>query len=139
MNRVLLIDRDPDFTRTVGMACLRAGIAVRMAENLCEGVRCMLDAPVSAVLIEAGLLRLGGPEQIRLFDLVAPGVPVVVTLAEGAPTEERVRLELQGFTVVARPFEIAEVLAKIEPVARPGGGHPALARPCGRGVHYGRS
>lgn len=118
MNRVLLIDTDKEFARALGMACLAGGIAIRLAENLCEGVRFMLDAPVSAVLVEARVLRLAGPDQSRLFDIVAPGIPVVVTVAADASTEERVRLELQGFTVVPKPFDIVELLAKLEPLAR---------------------
>jgi DNA-binding response OmpR family regulator len=128
MNRVLLIDRDPELTRALGMACLEGGIAVRMAENLCDGVRYMLHVPVSVVLIEAALLRLAGRDQARLFDIVAPGVPVVVILPQGVSTEERVRLELEGFAVVTRPFEIAEVLAKVELRSRPATARPAAAR-----------
>jgi DNA-binding response OmpR family regulator len=119
MNRVLLIDRDSEFTRAIGMACLNGGIAVRMAENVAEGVRYMLHFPVSAILVEASLLRLAAPEQRRLFDMVAPGVPVVVMVPSEAVTEDRVRLELQGFAVVAKPFDIAEMLAKIKPLAPP--------------------
>jgi DNA-binding response OmpR family regulator len=119
MNRVLLIHRDPEISRALGMACIEGGIAVRMVENLCEGVRYMLHVPVSAILIEASLLRLAASDQSRLFELVAPGVPVVVMVPPSASTEERVRLEVQGFTVVSRPFDMAELLAKIEPLVRP--------------------
>ena len=134
MNRVLLIDRDPDFARATGMTCMEHGIAIRMAENLCEGVRYLLDAPVSAILIDAALLRLAAPDQLRLFDAVAPGAPVVVMVPAEAPTGDRVRLEIQGFVVVAKPFDIGEVLAKIEPLARLAAARPAAAaRVSGRG------
>jgi DNA-binding response OmpR family regulator len=127
MMRVLLIDRDSDSARATAMACLDAGIAVRMAENLCEGVRYMLHFPVSAIFVDASLLRLAGPDQPRLFAMVAPAVPVVVMVSSDAATEDRVRLELQGFTVVAKPFDIVEVLAKIEPLARPRAARPVAA------------
>jgi len=119
MNRVLLVDRDPEFARAMGMACLGAGVAIRMVENLCDGVRLMLHAPVSLVVVEAALLRLAGPDQVHLFDVVAPGVPVVVTVPAETSAEERVRLEIQGFLVMTKPLDIAEVLAKAEPHARP--------------------
>jgi DNA-binding response OmpR family regulator len=109
------------------MACLEHEIAIRMAENLCEGVRYLLDAPVSAILVEVSLLRLAAADQLRLFDVVAPGAPVVVMLPAEAPSEERVRLEIQGFAVVRKPFDIVEVLAKIEPLARPRAWRPAAA------------
>ena len=74
----------------------------------------MLDSPVSLVLAEAGMLRMAGPDQARLFDAVAPGVPVVLAVDAGARVEDRVELELKGFHVVSRPFALRDLLAKEE-------------------------
>ena len=76
MTRVLMIDGDRAFAQSIAMSCISAGIAVRLAETLCEGVRYMMEGPVSAVLIDSALMRLSGGDQVRLFDAVAPGVPV---------------------------------------------------------------
>jgi DNA-binding response OmpR family regulator len=81
-------------------------------------VRHLLDAPVSLVLAEAGLLRLASGEQARLFEAVAPGVPVILTVDAGARVEDLVKLELQGFRVMTRPFALGDLLAKIEIPAR---------------------
>ena len=59
----------------------------------------MMDGPVSVVLIDAALMRLSGREQVRLFDAVAPGVPVAVLVPEGTTVEETVKLQVQGFQV----------------------------------------
>jgi len=104
------------------MECLEQGMAVRMAETLCEGVRYLLDAPVSLVLAEAGMLRMATGDQARLFEAVAPGVPVVLTVDAGAQVEDLVTLELQGFRVMTRPFALGDLLAKIE---LPANGAPA--------------
>jgi DNA-binding response OmpR family regulator len=95
------------------MECLEHGVAVRMADTLCEGVRYLLDAPVSLVLAEAGLVRMAGADQVRLFDAVAPGVPVVLAADAGARVEDLVDLELHGFHVVSRPFALRDLLVKI--------------------------
>lgn len=118
MTRVLMIDGDRALAQSVAMACMESGVAVRMAETLCEGVRYMLESPVSIVLIDSGVLRLSGSDQARLFDSVAPGVPVVVLVKPGARMEERVKLELQGFHVMSTPFDVRDVLAKVEPGTR---------------------
>jgi DNA-binding response OmpR family regulator len=125
MTRVLLIDGDRALARSVAMACIEDGIAVRLAETLCEGVRYMVDGPVSVVLIDAALMRLPGGDQARLFDTVAPGVPVVALVREGTSVEETAKLEVEGFQVFAKPFDLRDVLAKVKlPVrslpARPG-------------------
>jgi DNA-binding response OmpR family regulator len=114
MIRVLTIDGDRGRAQTLAMECLERGVAVRIAETLCEGVRYLLDAPVSLVLAEAAMLRIAGPERARLFDVVAPGVPVVLTVDAGTRMEDLVDLELQGFQVVSRPFALDDLIAKIE-------------------------
>jgi DNA-binding response OmpR family regulator len=125
MMRVLMIDGDRALAQSVAMACFAEGVAVRLAETLCEGVRFMVDGSVSVVLIDAGLMRLSGADQIRLFETVAPGVPVVVVVPDDASVDERVKFQVQGFQVVSKPFEVRDVLAKVErpgrsPRARPG-------------------
>jgi DNA-binding response OmpR family regulator len=114
MIRLLTIDGDRNRAQALAMECLDQGVAVRMAETLCEGVRYLLNAPVSLVLAEAGMLRLASGEQARLFEAVAPGVPVILTVDAGAKVEDLVSLELQGFRVMTRPFALGDLLAKIE-------------------------
>jgi DNA-binding response OmpR family regulator len=118
MIRVLTIDGNRSRAQDLAMECLEHGVAVRMAESLCEGMRYMLDAPVSLVLADAAMLRMAGPDQVRLLDAVAPGVPVVLAMDAGARVEDRVGLELEGFHVVSRPFALRDLLAKIERPAK---------------------
>lgn len=119
MNRILLIDRDRTLGASLTMTCLERGVAIRMAETFCEGVRYLMEAPVSAVLVDAGTLRLAGADHGRLFETVAPGVPVVVTVPAGTRVEEYVPFELQGFRVLAKPFAPEDVLDKIDWAAEP--------------------
>ena len=114
MIRLLTIDGDRKRAQALALECLEHGVAVRMSETLCEGVRYLLDAPVSLVLAEAGMLGLAKGDQARLFEAVAPGVPVILTVAAGAKVEDRVDLELQGFRVISRPFALRDLLAKVE-------------------------
>jgi DNA-binding response OmpR family regulator len=114
MNRILLVDRDRTLGASLGMACLERGIAIRMAETFCEGVRYLMDFPTTAVLVDAAALRAAGADRGRIFESVAPGVPVVVMVERGTPVEEQVKYELQGFRVLVKPFAPEEVLDKIE-------------------------
>ena len=114
MIRVLTIDGDRRRAQTLALECLEQGVAVRVAETLCEGVHYLLEAPVSLVLAEASMLRMVSADQARLFDTVAPGVPVVLAMDAGGRVEELVDLELKGFRVVSRPFVLRDLIAKIE-------------------------
>jgi DNA-binding response OmpR family regulator len=117
MIRLLTIDGDRKRAQALAVECLEQGVAVRMAETLCEGVRYLLDAPVSLVLAEAGM-RLAKGDQARLFEAVAPGVPVILTVDAGAKVEDLVDLELQGFRLMSRPFALRDLLAKVEVPAK---------------------
>src|SRR6266850_4349023 len=112
MNRVLVIDQDRATRELLGLACLGHDVGVALAENLCEGVRVLLSVPVSLVVIDAGALRLTMREHVTLFERVAPGVPVVVSVAPDAPLESRVALELAGFRVLSKPVTVEDLLEK---------------------------
>jgi DNA-binding response OmpR family regulator len=114
MIRVLTIDGNRTRAQALAMECLEHGVPVRIAETLCEGVRYLLDAPVSLVLVDAAMLLVAGPDQARMLDAVAPGAPVVLTVDAGSRVEDLVSLELQGFQVVTRPFALRDLLAKVE-------------------------
>jgi DNA-binding NtrC family response regulator len=112
MNRVLLIDQNRATRERLGLECLGHDVGVALAENLCEGVRVLLSLPVSVIVIEDAALRLTTRELAVLFERVAPGVPVVVTVSPEASLESRVALELAGFRVVTRPVSVDELLEK---------------------------
>jgi DNA-binding response OmpR family regulator len=112
MNRVLMIDRDAATMQRLGLACLGRGVAVAMAENLCEGVRVLLSTPVSLVVVDQELLHFTPSENATLFARVAEGVPVTVVVRPDTPVEARVALEVQGFRVLTRPVSLEDVLDK---------------------------
>ena len=127
MTRVLIIDENRALTESVGMQCFDNGIAVRMADTFCEGVRQLLETPVSLIILSSGLVHLPGAELARLFDTVAPGVPVVVRVEGGQGMDEQVRFELHGFRVVREPFDVLDLVAKAERPARAAASRPAAA------------
>jgi DNA-binding response OmpR family regulator len=127
MTRVLMIDGNRTLTESVGMQCVDHGIAVRMADTFCEGVRQLLETPVSLIILSSGLVHLPGADLARLFDAVAPGVPVVVRVEGGQDMDEQVGFELHGFRVVREPFDVFDLVAKAERPARAAAPRPAAA------------
>jgi DNA-binding NtrC family response regulator len=112
--RVLFIDQDRGAIERLGVACLRQGIGVAFADTVCEGVRTLLQEDVSAIVIDGTLLHLAAREHARLFEGVAPGVPVVVSVHPEVPLETRVAIELQGFRVLPRPVACEDLMAKLD-------------------------
>ena len=96
MTRILMIDTNQALAEAIGSQCLKHGIAVRFADDLCKGLRQLLDTPVSLVLAEAARLPLSNVDLVRLFEAVVPGVPVVIRLdAEGAMDESLTAVKLR--------------------------------------------
>lgn len=110
MDRFLVIDADRVGVQRLGLACLAQGVGVALAENLCEGVRLLLNEPVTLIVVDASLLRLGAREHATLFERVAPGVPVVVLAGPATSLESRVALELAGFRVLGRPVAVDDLM-----------------------------
>jgi len=110
MTRVLLINQDSVTAQRFGLRCLEQGIAVVIAESVCEGVRALATTPVSLIVADLGRHGLGVNEHAELFDRVAPGVPVIVTVGPDVPLEARVELDLAGFRVMPSPLEPEDLL-----------------------------
>ena len=89
-----------------------------MAATFCEGVRQLLETPVSLIILSSGLAQLPGAELARLLDTVAPGVPIAVRVEAGQGMDEQVRFELHGFRVVREPFDVLDLVVKAEGPAR---------------------
>ncbi|MFQ5828510.1 MAG: hypothetical protein ACE5JD_05065 [Candidatus Methylomirabilia bacterium] len=114
MSPVLLIGRENELRGLVAQACADRGLPLRTAETVSEGVRFLAGSPASLVIVDDGCLRVGWPEQLRVFDHVAPGMPVVVLVTETTPVAERVKVEALGYSVITKPIEAETLLARIE-------------------------
>jgi DNA-binding NtrC family response regulator len=112
MNRFLLIDDHRETIEQLGLSCLGRGVGVVLADNLCEGVRALLSTDVSLIVVGVSALHFSPRELATLFERVAPGVPVVVTVGLHTSLDARVNLELAGFRVVSQPVTAADLIAK---------------------------
>ena len=113
MIRILLIGQDHATAQGLGLSYLTRGVGVVIAENVCEGVRVLATTPVSLIVADLGRFRLTWLDQAALFERVAPGVKVVVTVPPDAPLETRVQLELAGFDVLPSPVSPADLLKSL--------------------------
>jgi CheY-like chemotaxis protein len=110
LKRLLLIHQDAATAQRMALRCLEKGVAVVIAENVCEAVRTLATTPVALIVVDLDRLRLGIRDQAALFDHVAPGVPVIVAVRPTLPLEKRAALDLAGFRVLPSPLEPDDVL-----------------------------
>jgi ActR/RegA family two-component response regulator len=114
VNRVLIIDQDAEAAQRLALGCFDKGIAVVIAETVCEAVRSLATTPVALIVAAVDRFRLGVAEQAAVFDRVAPGVPVMVTVTPTVALERRAALELGGFRVMPDPVEPDDVLKALD-------------------------
>jgi DNA-binding NtrC family response regulator len=114
MTRVLMIDGNRALTDSVGLRCLEQEVATRMAEAFCDGIRMILEAPFSLVILSSDLVTMSTADLAKLFDTIAPGIPVVIRLEADRTMDEQVRFEVHGFRVVREPFDVVDLLVKAE-------------------------
>jgi DNA-binding response OmpR family regulator len=128
MTRVLMIDGNRALTDSVGLKCVEQGMAVRMTSAFCDGLRLLTETPVSLIVVSSDLLTMPAGELAKLFDVVAPDVPVVIRLTPGRTMDEQVTFELHGFRVVREPFDVQDLVVKGERPPRRAASTDAAAR-----------
>ncbi len=120
--RVLLIEDDPMIGEAVSVALRDAAYAVDWVKDgvTAEGV---LDhGEHQAVLLDLGLPKRDGLELLRRLRHAGSAIPVIVITARDG-VEDRVRgLDLGADDYLVKPFDVAELLARLRAVVRRQGG-----------------
>ncbi len=120
-SRVLVVDDDPHLLRAVVAGLEARGYAVVTAETGEEAVRIMKsETPIDLVLVDLGLPGMSGHDvidQVRAFT----DIPVIV-LSVRDSQEDKVRaLDSGADDYITKPFETAELLARMRAVHRRAG------------------
>ncbi len=114
MKRLLLVEDEPGLVLTLTDRLRREGYAV---EHCADGESALERAaaePFDLVLLDVMLPRMNGFDMLR--DLRKRGVetPVIMVTARGQVIDKVVGLKLGADDYVTKPFEMAELLARIE-------------------------
>ena len=126
--RVLLVEDDRMIGQAVEQALKEATYAVDWVRDGQTALDSARTQDYGIVLLDLGLPRKDGLEVLRLMRTKNQGVPVVIITARDA-LEDRVRgLDAGADDYVVKPFEMAELLARMRAVIRRKGGiaGPAL-------------
>lgn len=115
MARLLLVDDDPALRRDLAIALEHLGHAVVPAGSTQEARSRLKDAgPFSLVLLDVTLPNEDGWVILEELRARGDGVPVIFLTARGV-LEDRVRgLRLGADDYVVKPFELDELLARID-------------------------
>jgi two-component system alkaline phosphatase synthesis response regulator PhoP len=127
MKRVLLVEDEPGLVMTLTDRLAREGYAVEASPDGESGLERASAEAFDLVILDVMLPRLGGFDVIRELRKRGIETPVIMLTARGQVVDKVVGLKLGADDYVTKPFEMVELLARIEAKLRraPDTLHPA--------------
>lgn len=129
--RVLVVEDEPVLVLTLTDRLRAEGYEVDAAETGDEGLRRALEGSFDLILLDVALPGKGGFDVLRDLRQQRVDTPVLMLTARGQVVDRVLGLKLGADDYVPKPFDMMELLARIEAVLRRQGG-PA---PAGSGAH----
>lgn len=127
--RVLLVEDNPKLVRSLSAGMREAGMVLDAVSDGLHADQLLQHETYDAVVLDLELPRLNGLEVLQRARTRGNDVPVLILTASGE-TPERVRgLNAGADDYLAKPFDLAELLARVRAVARRRSGRasPVLA------------
>ncbi len=116
--RILLVEDDAELARRLGSALGEAGFAVDYAVDGEEALFLGDTQDFDAVILDLGLPKLPGLEVLRRWRLNRRDMPVLILTARDAWTERVEGLNAGADDYLGKPFQAAEVAARLRALLR---------------------
>ena len=114
MKRLLLIEDEPGLVLTLRDRLTREGYAIEASSDGESGLERAAREPFDLVLLDVMLPRLNGFDVLRELRKRGVEMPVIMLTAKGQVVDKVVGLKLGADDYVTKPFEMVELLARIE-------------------------
>ena len=116
--RVLIVEDEPTLVLTLTDRLQAEGYDVASAETGEEGLRLARDGSFDIVLLDVALPGKGGFDVLRDLRQQRVETPVLMLTARGQVVDRVLGLKLGADDYVPKPFDMMELLARIEAVLR---------------------
>lgn len=123
--RVLLVEDDRMIGEAVVQALHDAAYAVDWVKDGQAALLAIETNEYGMVLLDLGLPRRNGLDLLRQVRAKGSTVPVIIVTARDALEDRVVGLDLGADDYLVKPFDVAELLARMRAVARRRGGQAA--------------
>lgn len=123
--RVLLVEDDVELARRLSIALEEAGFAVDVAHDGADGLFIGETNDLDAVVLDLGLPKMSGMEVLKRWRSQGRDFPVLVLTARSAWTERVEGLNAGADDYLGKPFQAAEVVARLRALVRRASGKAA--------------
>jgi len=114
VKRLLLVEDEPGLVLTLTDRLSREGYAVDTSADGESGLERAASSAFDLILLDVMLPRLNGLDVLRELRRRGNETPVIVLTARGQVVDKVVGLKLGADDYVTKPFEMMELLARIE-------------------------
>ena len=114
MKRILLVEDEPGLVLTLRDRLTREGYSVDTTSDGESGLERAAGEAFDLVLLDVMLPRLGGFDVLKELRKRSVDTPVIMLTARGQVVDKVVGLKLGADDYVTKPFEMMELLARIE-------------------------
>jgi two-component system phosphate regulon response regulator PhoB len=120
MERVLIVDDDPDIVRLVSYNLTHAGYEVQTASTGRKALELVQKQPPDLIILDLMLPELDGTEVCRTLRQQIPSrrIPILMLTARGEEIDRVVGFELGADDYVSKPFSPRELVLRIKSILR---------------------
>jgi two-component system OmpR family response regulator len=129
--RVLVVEDERDLLAVLAQSLREDGYAVDTAEDGMEGFVKAKGGMYDALVLDLMLPRMDGWTVLKELRKCGVAVPVLILTARDALSDRVKGLDSGADDYLAKPFELAELLARLRAVIRRSAGKPSSLVECG--------
>ncbi|MBK7414136.1 MAG: sigma-54-dependent Fis family transcriptional regulator [Dechloromonas sp.] len=118
LNRVLVIDDEPDIRELIDLTLSRMGLAAACAGTVAEARECLADGEFQLCLTDMRLPDGNGLEMVRYIAEHYPQTPVAVITAYGSAENAVAALKAGAFDYLAKPVGLEQLRALVKSALR---------------------
>lgn len=129
--RLLLVEDDLNLSRSLATQLEQKGYTVSAAPDGREGLYLAREYPVDLAIVDLGLPILSGVELIKSLRADGKSYPILVLTARDRWQDKVEALKLGADDYVVKPFNVEELLARVDALLRRAGGWAQSELVCG--------
>ena len=121
--KILVVEDDQQVARQIETSLKNAGYVVEVVHDGEEGLYLGSQESFDAVILDLGLPKIDGIKVLQQWRNENRDMPVLILTARDTWREKVVGLRAGADDYLSKPFEIEEVLARVEALIRRATGH----------------
>ena len=137
MPRLLLVEDEPGLVLTLTDRLMAEGYEVESATDAPTGLEAATAGAFDAILLDVMLPGGNGLDICRTLRQRGVATPILMLTAKGQLTDKVVGLKLGADDYLVKPFEMAELLARVEALLRRSAAAPPAATFTGEAYRFG--